>query len=259
MLSAVEIKSPEQIEKMRATCRLAAKVLEFIRPYVVPGVTTGKLDQLCHEFILDHGAYPAPLNYKGFPRSICASVNEVVCHGIPGDRVLEEGDIVNLDITTILDGYHGDTSDMFLVGEVSDEARKLVEVTREAMWRGIRAVRPGGRIGDIGAAIYEFAHGEHGYGVVEAYCGHGIGQEFHMPPQISHVGQRGRGRRLKPGMTFTIEPMINVGTPECRVLDDGWTAVTLDGSLSAQAEHTVLVTEDGVEVLTLRSDETPPA
>lgn len=258
MLSAVEIKSPEQIEKMRATCRLAAKVLEFIRPHVVPGVTTGQLDKLCHDFILDHGAYPAPLNYKGFPRSICTSVNEEVCHGIPGDRVLRDGDIVNLDITTILDGYHGDTSDMFLVGEVSDEVRKLVEVTREAMWRGIRAVRPGGRIGDIGAAIYAFAHGEHGYGVVEAYCGHGIGREFHMPPQISHVGQAGRGRRLKPGMTFTIEPMINTGSPECRVLDDGWTAVTIDGGLSAQTEHTVLVTEDGVEVLTLRSDETPP-
>ncbi|RMG96561.1 MAG: type I methionyl aminopeptidase [Deltaproteobacteria bacterium] len=244
---------------MRATCRLAAQVLEFIRPYVVPGVTTGRLDELCHEFILDHGAYPAPLNYKGFPRSICTSVNDEVCHGIPGDRVLREGDIVNIDITTILDGYHGDTSDMFFVGEVSDEARKLVEVTREAMWRGIRAVRPGARIGDIGAAIFEFAHGQHGYGVVEAYCGHGIGREFHMPPQISHVGQRGRGRRLKPGMTFTIEPMINVGSPDCRVLDDGWTAVTVDGTLSAQSEHTVLVTDDGVEVLTLRSDETPLA
>ncbi len=257
MLAPVEIKSPAQIEKMRATCRLAAEVLEFIRPHVVPGVTTDKLDRLCHEFILDHGAIPAPLNYKGFPRSICASVNEVVCHGIPGPQVLREGDIVNLDITTILDGYHGDTSDMFLVGEVSDEARTLVDVARKSLWLGIREVGPGKRIGDIGAAIETFARGELGYGVVEDYCGHGIGREFQTPPQISHVGTRGRGRRMRAGMTFTIEPMINTGTHECVLLDDGWTVRTADGGLSAQAEHTILVTDDGFEVLTLRRNERP--
>ncbi|MBZ5712035.1 type I methionyl aminopeptidase [Nannocystis pusilla] len=250
---AVEIKSKRDIEKMRATCRLAASVLDHIAPHVVPGVTTGRLDKICHEYIVSHGAYPSPLNYKGFPRSICTSINEVICHGIPGDQVLNAGDILNIDITTTLDGYFGDCSDMFVVGgSTTPEAQKLVDVTRESLWLGIAEVGPTKRIGDIGAAIYEFAHGRHGYGVVEAFCGHGIGREFHMAPQVSHVGKRGNGLRMKPGMTFTIEPMINLGTPHCDILADGWTAVTKDGKWSAQVEHTILVTEHGFEVLTLR-------
>ncbi|MCA9718332.1 MAG: type I methionyl aminopeptidase [Myxococcales bacterium] len=250
---AVEIKNAEEIEKMRATCRLAASVLEFIEPHVKPGVSTGHLDRLCHEYIMDHGAYPSPLNYKGFPKSICTSINEVVCHGIPNDKqLLRDGDIINLDITTTLDGYFGDCSDMFAVGEISERARRLITVTRECLWLGIREVAPKKRLGDIGAAIYEYAAGRHGYGVVEVFCGHGIGREFHMAPQVSHVGRRGTGRRMKTGMTFTIEPMINLGTPDCEILDDGWTAVTLDRRLSAQAEHTILVTKSGFEVLTLR-------
>ena len=258
LLAAVEIKTADEVEKMRATSRLAAQVLDFIEPHVVPGVSTAQLDKLCHEYILDHGAYPAPLNYKGFPKSICTSINHVVCHGIPSRKqILADGDIINIDITTIVDGYHGDTSNMFTVGEVSPAARELIRITRESMWRGIREVAPDKRVGDIGAAIYEYAHGVHGYGVVEAFCGHGIGREFHMPPQISHVGRRGRGRRFKPGMTFTIEPMINIGSPECEILADGWTAVTIDGKLSAQTEHTILVTDTGYEVLTLRSGEKP--
>jgi methionyl aminopeptidase len=252
---AVEIKSAEQIEKMRATCRLAASVLDFVAPHVQAGITTGELDRLCHDYMVGHGAIPAPLHYKGFPRSICTSVNQVICHGIPGDLRLREGDIINIDVTTILDGYHGDTSEMFCVGEVPESARRLIERTREAMWLGIREVAPRKRLGDIGAAIFEFAHRRHGYGVVEAFCGHGIGREFHMQPQVAHVGKRNTGLRLRPGMTFTIEPMINEGSPHCEILDDGWTAITRDGRLSAQTEHTVLVTEDGVEVLTLRESE----
>ena len=250
---AVEIKSKSEIDKMRATCRLAAQVLDFIEPHVVPGVTTGELDRLCHDFIVQHGAYPSPLNYKGFPKSICTSVNEVVCHGIPGEQVLKAGDIINLDITTTLDGYFGDCSEMFVVGgETTPEARKLIDVTHESLWLGIAEVGPGKRIGDIGAAISDYAGRQHGYGVVEAFCGHGIGREFHMAPQVSHVGKAGTGLRIKPGMTFTIEPMINIGTKHCDVLKDGWTAVTQDRQWSAQAEHTLLVTETGYEVLTLR-------
>ncbi|MCA9689067.1 MAG: type I methionyl aminopeptidase [Nannocystaceae bacterium] len=250
---AIEIKSEAEIEKMRATCRLAASVLEFIEPHVKPGVSTGELDRRCHAYILEHGAYPSPLNYKGFPKSICTSINEVVCHGIPSDkRILRDGDIINIDITTTLDGFFGDCSDMFTVGEVSPEARKLIDVTRQCMWLGIQEVGPRKRLGDIGAAIVEHARDRHGYGVVEMFCGHGIGREFHMDPQVSHVGRRGTRSRMKPGMTFTIEPMINVGTADCEILDDGWTAVTRDRKLSAQAEHTILVTRDGFEVLTLR-------
>jgi methionyl aminopeptidase len=252
---AIDIKSKPEIEKMRRTCRLAADVLDHVEPYVKPGVTTGELDRICYDFIVANGAYPSPLNYKGFPKSICTSINEVVCHGIPGDRVLVDGDIVNLDITTLLDGFHGDTSEMFFVGDVDESARKLVEVTRRAMWLGIQEVGPAKRIGDIGAAILEYAHTQHGYGVVEAFCGHGIGREFHTAPQVSHVGRRGTGLRMRAGMTFTIEPMINEGTHQCDVLEDGWTAVTRDGRRSAQTEHTVLVTDDGVEVLTLRAAE----
>lgn len=250
---AVEIKSRAEIEKMRATCRLAADVLDFIGPHVVPGVTTGALDRLCHDFIVKRKAYPSPLNYKGFPKSICTSPNEVVCHGIPGERVLESGDIINIDITTTLDGYFGDCSEMFVVGgQTNPEAQKLVDVTRESLWLGIREVGPGKRIGDIGQAISDFAAKQHHYGVVEAFCGHGIGREFHMAPQVSHVGKSGTGLRLKPGMTFTIEPMINQGTKHCDILADGWTAITQDRKWSAQAEHTILVTEHGYEVLTLR-------
>ncbi len=257
---AVEIKSKAEIEKMRATCRLAASVLEFIEPHVVPGVTTGELDRLCHDYIIRHGAYPSPLNYKGFPKSICTSVNEVICHGIPGKRELKAGDILNLDITTTLDGYFGDCSDMFVVGgSTTPEAQKLIDVTRESLWIGIAEVAPGKQIGDIGAAISEFAGKKHGYGVVEAFCGHGIGREFHMPPQVSHVGKRGVGLRLKSGMTFTIEPMINLGSKHCDILSDGWTAVTQDKKWSAQAEHTLLVTDTGFEVLTLRAGGFRPA
>jgi methionyl aminopeptidase len=251
---AVEIHNKEGIEKMRATCRLAASVLEFIEPHVVAGVTTEKLDKLCHDYILEHKAIPAPLNYKGFPKSICTSINEVVCHGIPENRELRDGDIINVDITTILDGYHGDTSEMFVVGEVPPHVHKLIDVTRRSLWLGIHEVAPGKRVGDIGAAIYDFANGEHGYGVVEAFCGHGIGRKFHTEPQIAHRGKRGRGKRFVSGMTFTIEPMINEGSPHCEILDDDWTAITIDNKLSAQAEHTILVTDDGYDVLTKRAD-----
>ena len=251
---AVEIHSQEGIEKMRATCRLAASVLEFIEPHVKPGVTTEHLNTLCHDYILDHGAIPAPLDYKGFPKSICTSINEVICHGIPGPRELRDGDIINVDITTILDGYHGDTSEMFVVGSVPLHVQKLIDVTRRSMWLGIKEVAPGKRVGDIGAAIYEYANGENGYGVVEAFCGHGIGRKFHTEPQVSHRGKRGRGKRLVAGMTFTIEPMINEGSPHCEVLDDGWTAVTIDNKLSAQTEHTILVTKEGFDVLTMRDN-----
>lgn len=257
---AVDIKSPTDIEAMRRTCQLAAKVLDFIAPEVKPGVTTLSLDQKCHAFILDHGAIPAPLNYRGFPKSICTSVNDVICHGIPGPEVLEEGDIINIDITTILDGYFGDTSEMFEVGEVSSEAQKLIQDTRRSMWLGIQQVQPGHRVGDIGAAIYAFAHEEHGYGVVEDFCGHGIGKAFHMAPPIPHFNQPGAGRglRLRPGMTFTIEPMINQGTPKHDLMDDGWTARTQDRKLSAQCEHTILVTPSGYEVLTMRESAWKP-
>lgn len=249
---AVEIHSKSAIEKMRATCRLAASVLEFIEPHVKAGVTTEKLNTLCHDYILDHGAIPAPLNYKGFPKSICTSINEVVCHGIPEERALKDGDIINVDVTTILDGYHGDTSEMFIVGEVPEHVTKLIDVTRQSLWLGIHEVAPGKRVGDIGAAIYEFAHDKHGYGVVEAFCGHGIGRQFHTAPQVAHRGKRGRGKRLVEGMTFTIEPMINEGSPHCEILDDDWTAITIDNKLSAQVEHTILVTADGYDVLTAR-------
>jgi methionyl aminopeptidase len=256
---SVEVKSPEQIEKMRAACRFAASVLDFIAPHVRAGVRTEELDRLCHAYIVDHGARPGPLNYKGYPKSICTSVNEVSCHGVPNQRVLEDGDIINIDVCTVVDGWYGDTSEMFSVGEISPAARHLVEVTRRAMWRGILEVAPGKTIGDIGAAIYEFAHRHHNYAVGEAFCGHGIGRQMHMAPQVPHVGRRGTGLRLRPGMTFTIEPMINQGTPHCDLLEDQWTVVTRDRRLSAQTEHTILVTDDGFEVLTLRESAGCPA
>lgn len=237
---------------MRTAGRLAAETLAAVGPLIAPGITTREIDEFVHRDTIRLGCIPAPLNYKGFPKSCCTSVNEVICHGIPSERVLRAGDIINVDVTHIYEGFHGDTSATFFVGAVSNEARHVTEVARKSLELGIAQVRPGARLGDIGAAIQEFAEGQ-GCSVVRAFVGHGIGRRFHEDPQVSHVGQWGRGPRLKPGMTFTIEPMINVGTYDVRVLDDDWTAVTADGSLSAQFEHTVLVTLTGVEVLTARS------
>ena len=251
----ISIKSKREIELMRETSRLAAKTLEFIGPHVVPGVSTEKLDKLCHEFIMDHGAYPAPLNYHGFPKSICTSRNEVICHGIPSKKdILKDGDILNIDVTTKLNGFHGDTNKTFFVGEVSSKIKKLVDVTYECMWEGIKVVKPGNRIGDIGGVISKLA-GEHNYGVVQEYCGHGIGREFHEEPQVVHSADFGTGPVMKEGMTFTIEPMINLGSRHCELLKDGWTVLTRDRKWSAQFEHTILVTSDGFEVLTLRDEE----
>jgi len=235
---------------MRLAGRLAAATLDFIQPHVQPGVTTERLDKLCHDFILDHGAIPAPLGYRGYPKSICTSVNHVVCHGIPADRRLRDGDIVNIDVTVIVDGWHGDTSRMFNVGNVARRAERLVDVTFEAMWRGIRAVKPGATLGDIGHAIQSYAEADR-CSVVRDFCGHGIGRIFHEPPNVLHYGQPGTGSVLVPGMFFTVEPMINLGRPDVTILPDGWTAVTRDRSLSAQFEHTVGVTESGFEVFTL--------
>ncbi|MCP5146320.1 MAG: type I methionyl aminopeptidase [Gammaproteobacteria bacterium] len=251
----VTIKDEAEIARMRVAGRLAAEVLEMIGPYVVPGVSTDELDQRCHGYIVnEQQAIPAPLNYKGFPKSICTSINHVVCHGIPGPKVLKAGDIVNIDITVIKDGYHGDTSMMFLLGEPSIRARRLVDTTYECMRLGIDLVRPGARLGDIGAAIQQHAEGR-GFSVVREYCGHGIGRQFHEDPQVLHYGTAGTGMELRPGMIFTIEPMINAGKRQVKLLPDDWTVVTRDRSLSAQWEHTVLVTDSGYEVLTRRSDE----
>ena len=252
----ISIKSKREIQLMRETSKLASQTLEYISPFVVPGVSTEKLNQLCHEYILDHGAYPAPLNYHGFPKSICTSKNEVICHGIPSKKdILADGDILNIDVTTRLNGFHGDTNKTFYVGNVSPEVRKLVEVTYDCMWEGIKMVKPGNRIGDIGGAITKLAHANN-YTVVEEYCGHGIGREFHEEPQVVHSAKSGTGPVMKPGMTFTIEPMINLGSRYCELLKDGWTVLTKDRQWSAQFEHTLLVTDNGYEVLTLRSDET---
>ena len=254
---SVTLKSPEEIEKMRVAGRLAAEVLKMIAPHVQPGVTTDALDRLCHDYIVNvQKAVPAPLNYKGFPRSICTSVNHQVCHGIPGDKQLKKGDIVNIDVTVIKDGYHGDTSRMFFVGEPSIQAKRLVQVTHECMLRGISKVRPGARLGDIGHAIQSHAEA-HGFSVVHEYCGHGIGRVFHEDPQVLHYGNPGAGMTLASGMTFTVEPMINAGRREVKLLPDNWTVVTRDHSLSAQWEHTVLVTDTGYEILTLLSGDEP--
>lgn len=256
-MAMITIKSAREIELMRATSKLAASTLEYIEPFVKPGISTGELDKLCHDYIIKNGAYPSCLNYHGFPKSVCISRNEIICHGIPNDKeIVQDGDIVNIDVTTYLNKFHGDTNKTYLVGNVSEEARKLVDVTYQCMRAGISTVRPGGRIGDIGAAIMEIAHA-HGYSIVEDYCGHGIGREFHEAPQVVHVGKKGTGPEMKPGMTFTIEPMINLGKKEGKLLKDGWTVVTKDKKWSAQFEHTILVTPDGCEILTLRSDETP--
>ena len=254
----IKLHGPEAFAGMRKAGQLAAQALDMLTPYVKPGVTTEHLDDLVLEFALDNGAIPAPLNYRGFPKSICTSVNHVVCHGIPGDRRLKQGDIVNIDVTVIKDGFHGDSSRMFHVGKPLPHAQRLTELTYQAMWIGIRTVRPGARLGDIGHAIQSFVEAQH-CSVVREDCGHGIGRGFHEDPQVLHYGTAGTGVELAPGMTFTIEPMVNAGRRDVRLLPDGWTVITRDHSLSAQWEHTVLVTESGVEVLTLGADEQPPA
>ena len=252
---AATIKTPEEIEKMRVAGRLAAEVLVMIEPHVQAGITTDELDRLCHDYIVNvQQAIPAPLNYHGFPKSICTSLNHQVCHGIPGDRKLKNGDIINLDITVIKDEYHGDTSMMFQVGKTPIMSQRLCRVSQECLYLGIRMVRPGVRLGDIGHAIQQHAEGNH-FSVVREYCGHGIGREFHEDPQVLHYGEPGTGMVLQEGMTFTIEPMINGGKRGVRLLADGWTVVTKDHSPSAQWEHTILVTAEGYEVLTLRPGE----
>lgn len=262
---SIEIKTPEDIAYMRVAGRLGAEVLDYIAPFVKPGVTTGEIDRLCHEYMVNvQDTVPAPLNYAPagyppYPKSICASVNHQICHGVPGDKALKKGDIVNLDITVIKDGFHGDTSRMFLIGgepAASILARRLCQITYECMWLGIAAVKPGARLGDIGHAIQTHAEGN-GFSVVREFCGHGIGRNFHDEPQVLHYGRAGTGVELKPGMTFTIEPMINAGKATISELPDGWTIVTKDRSLSAQWEHTIAVTESGVEVLTV-SAHSPP-
>lgn len=247
----ITIKTKEEIELMRKSGRLAAETLNYLHKYLKPGVSTLEVNNLCHEFILSHGAIPAPLNYKGFPKSVCTSINQVVCHGIPSEKViLKDGDILNVDVTTILNGYYGDTNRTFLIGNVKPEIIKLVHTTQTCLDLAISEVKPGARLGDIGAAIQEHAE-KNGYSVVRDFCGHGIGRNFHEDPQILHFGKRGTGMKIQEGMTFTIEPMINLGTYKCRVLPDGWTAVTLDGKHSAQFEHTLAVTSTGCEILTL--------
>jgi methionyl aminopeptidase len=246
----ITLYDPSDFEGMRRAGRLAAEALDMITPHVRPGVSTEELDRICHEFILAHGATPAPLGYRGFPKSICTSVNHVVCHGIPGDRVLAEGDVLNIDVTVILDGWHGDSSRMYVAGQIGTKARLLLDVTYESMMRGIAAIRPGATLGDIGHAIQAFVE-RHRFSVVRDFCGHGIGRRFHEPPNVLHFGRPGEGPVLRPGMFFTVEPMVNAGRPDVKILDDGWTAVTRDRSLSAQFEHMVGVTETGVEIFTL--------
>lgn len=258
----VHIKSLQEIEKMRVAGRLASEVLDYITPFVTPGITTGELDGLCHRYMTEvQNTIPAPLNYappghSPYPKSICTSVNNQICHGIPGKKKLKNGDIVNIDVTVISNRYHGDTSRMYYVGEPSIQARRLCELTYEAMWRGIDEIKPGKHLGDIGHAIQKLAESV-GYSVVKEFCGHGIGLKFHEDPQVLHYGRIGTGLRLEPGMIFTVEPMINAGKAAIRHLPDGWTITTKDSSLSAQWEHTVLVTEDGYEVLTLSAGAPP--
>jgi methionine aminopeptidase type I len=255
----IGIKSPVDQAAMRLAGRLTAEVLDMIGTYVVPGVTTDELDQVCHRHIVEvQNAIPAPLGYRGFPKSICTSVNHVVCHGIPGDRRLKQGDIVNVDVTVIKDGFHGDSSRMFHVGKPLPHAQRLTDLTYQALWLGIRTVRPGTRLGDIGQAIQRFVEANH-CTVVREYCGHGIGRGFHEDPQVLHYGTAGTGVELEAGMTFTNEPRVNAGRRDVRLLPDGWTVITRDHSLSAQWEHTILVTDTGFEVLTLGAAEQPPA
>lgn len=247
----INIKSEREIELMRKTCKLAANTLKMVGQKVRVGMSTEEINKIVHDYIIAHEAYPSPLNYHGFPKSVCTSINDVICHGIPSEKdLLQNGDIVNIDVTTYLNKFHGDTNATFFVGEVKDEVRKLVDVTHLCLMEGIKVVRPGARIGDIGAVIAEIAHG-YGYSVVKDYCGHGIGREFHEEPQVVHISKKNTGPEMKPGMTFTIEPMINMGKAETKLLADGWTVKTKDGSLSAQFEHTILVTKDGHEILTI--------
>ena len=245
----IPLHGPDDFAAMRRAGQLAAATLDHITPHVVPGVTTAELDLLCHEYIVACGATPAPLGYRGFPKSICTSINHVVCHGIPGDRALEDGDILNVDVTVILEGWHGDTSRMYVAGRPRTRAQLLIDVTHEAMMRGIAVARPGATLGDLGHAIQAFVEG-HRFSVVRDFCGHGLGRRFHEPPNVLHFGRPGEGLTLRAGMIFTIEPMVNAGRPEVKVLDDGWTAVTRDRSLSAQFEHTIGVTATGCEVFT---------
>ena len=247
--SGIKIHTAADFEGMRKAGRLAAETLDYVTPFVKPGVTTLELDTLCHNFIVDHNAVPAPLNYRGFPKSICTSINHVVCHGIPGDKRLKNGDAMNIDVTVILDGWFGDTSRMFNVGKPSIKASKLIDITFEAMWAGIRVVKPGATTGDIGHAIQTFAEKQR-YSVVRDFCGHGLGKIFHAPPSVLHYGNPSEGQALREGMFFTIEPMINAGRQETKILADGWTAVTKDRSLSAQFEHSIAVTADGYEIFT---------
>ncbi len=246
---SIKIHTEAEFEGMRRAGRLAAQTLDYITEFVEPGVTTEKLDQLCDEFVSDHGATSAPLNYRGYPKSVCISVNHVVCHGIPGDKVLGDGDVANIDVTPLLDGWHGDSSRTFFVGDVGVKARRLVDVTYKAMMKGIDVVKPGATVGDIGHAIETFVR-PFRYSVVREFCGHGLGRIFHDAPNILHFGKPGQGLRLIEGMFFTVEPMINIGRPEVKILSDGWTAVTKDRSLSAQFEHSIGVTADGYEIFT---------
>ena len=260
---SVSIKTSDDIAKMRVAGRLASEVLDYLTPHVKPGITTGEIDKLAHDYMVDvQHTIPATLNYAPpghapYPASLCTSINHVVCHGIPGERKLKSGDIINIDVTVIKDGYHGDTSRMFFVGTPPIQARRLVEVTYEAMWKGIRAIVPGAHLGDIGHTIQRHAE-SHGFSVVREFCGHGIGRQFHEEPQVLHYGRPGTGLRLQPGMMFTVEPMINAGRAGIRALADGWTIVTADHSLSAQWEHTVLVTPEGFEIMTLSAGSPPP-
>ena len=246
----IKLHDGEAFEGMRAAGRLVAEALDLLAGEVSPGVTTADLDHMMYEFAMDHGSTPAPLNYRGYPKSICTSLNHVVCHGIPNEKALRDGDILNIDVTLILDGWHGDSSRMYPVGEIKRAAERLSDVTHESMMRGISVIRPGATIGDIGAAIQAYAEGEQA-SVVRDFCGHGLGRLFHDVPNILHYGRPGEGVALKPGMFFTVEPMINLGRPHVKILSDGWTAVTRDRSLSAQFEHSVGVTDDGVEIFTL--------
>ena len=252
MTNNIKLHNNEEFDRMRKAGRIAADCLDYITEYVRPGISTSEIDKLCHNFQISKGAVPAPLNYKGFPKSVCTSVNHVVCHGIPGEKVLTDGDIINIDVTPKLNGWHGDTSRMFLVGDVKLKAKKLVEITYEAMMRGIEIIKPGRTTGDIGHAIQSFAE-KMNYSVVRDFCGHGLGEVFHDQPSILHFGSPGEGVQLKEGMFFTVEPMINVGGYKVKVLSDGWTAVTSDKSLSAQFEHSIGVTKNGYEIFTLSS------
>ncbi len=250
----ISIKSNREIEIMKESCQLAAKTLNYIEDKLEIGMTTEEVNELCHNFIIEHGAYPSPLNYNGFPKSVCTSLNEVICHGIPSKKdKLKDGDILNIDVTTYFKNFHGDTNRTYYIGNVKPEIKELVRTTYECMMEGIKICRPGAHLGDVGAVIQQIAESR-GYSVVREYCGHGIGREFHEEPQVLHYGKKGTGVELKAGMTFTIEPMINLGSRHCKLLKDDWTVITKDKKVSAQFEHTILITESGYEILTLDPD-----